>query len=225
MSHARVRYRSLAIAALCLTTAAGCGEQVAARGVNDQLPSPSASSTASTALPRACPTLLDCLMPAPSGSSPWLNAGKTGALSLNDLVKSDYGALPKAEQQDVTARLKAEGLSAIVRRAWLADNGDVVDLFVYRFATSTGARSYYLSNTVGGGPMPLKKHLPGFAGNEITLCASKPDSEGGIASNSYVDDGDFDIEAFVTSPAKVDTASISTWLKRQLAYLKIAAQS
>lgn len=231
MSRATSYCRPLALAALCGLALAGCGlvpqepdaHVVSSAGASTPAggaATPHSTASAVAAASHRCADLLDCLMPAPKGSTPWSSKyGPDGVISPKAFVAAAYDSAAVRTQE--LARLSAEGNTSIARRRWVAPDDVQGALTLLRFSSVDGATSRYLGVVSGGRDDGTRKPvtLQGVAGDVATFYDPTLDSEGNVLSVTYARVGAIEMEFFTFSPSRFDRATTTAWVKQELARL------
>lgn len=175
--------------------------------------SPSTSSTAPTASTGSAasplPTgaqLLAALPPLPAGAKPFpASTGPNGLLDAKGYVTA--AMVPNAAQ-DLPIELR-RGLQAGARWTWATSNGELVEIFMARFATDEGAESYYLMEHAAktkeyAGVAPTV--VPGVP-TSFNLSITKLDDYGNANVRVHAVAGDTVVVVNVLSPATPDPST------------------
>jgi hypothetical protein len=108
---------------------------------------------------------------------------------------------------------------SIARRNWIAANTEQVDLVLLSFTSPAEAQSRALGAELSYSAEPGVTRVAPHGLDSGIVAYDKPtlDAAGNVRTVAYASFGDVEMEMFVFSPARVDTATLTSWLRPQSA--------
>ncbi len=182
-------------------------------------PTPAASpQPVSTTQSVAClGSLTSCLLPAPSGTTPWTDTWGTNSSPTAQEYATEMFSSANW-RTIIMARLNTSGMTGITHRSWITSNGAEADDVLISFGSANGALAWYKSDTYSATgtafTVPNQKNSSGTYN-------PRPDGNGDIAAQVFAVSGNVAMELFTWSPATFDQSRTVTWASQQLG--KIAA--
>ncbi len=212
----------------CADLMTGSGGPVAsapiASGPVQSGPFPAGAAAAGSMAPAGARGRLGArLVPAPAGSRPWSGSwGHTEHPSMAQFLQEFYRAPQRTGVATTLAALHVEG---IAHRAWVAADGNQIDMVLLSFATPSGAAARFSDVTaataaqsnmtaVGFGAYG-RREAQGFV--EAGL-----DPDGFVRARVYAHPARsvLLVEAFYFSPHRFARADLDAWTEAQLARLR-----
>ena len=161
--------------------------------------------------------LSGCLMPPPSGTTPWDTAwGRDHSPSVDDEVNEFYSdATTKANAK---GRLVADGVTKIAHDDWNTTNGDGADLLVTSLATTAGAKGAF--SDAAWDPTGKKSFtVPGYS-DVSALYDSTKDSDGYTNGLIVGRVGTVVMEMYVFSQSTFSPSRFASWAVTELDLLR-----
>jgi hypothetical protein len=166
--------------------------------------------------------LTSCLMPIPAHGRAWpAQSTPVGILTVQQFVDHYYGTADATQRSSEADRLRLLHVRSIARRNWIAANTEQADLVLLSFTSPAEARSRVLGAELSYSEEPGVTPVALHGLDSGILAYHKPtlDAAGNIRTVAYASFGDVEMEMFFFSPARVDTATLTDWLRQQSALL------
>jgi len=179
---------------------------------NAPKPAASPEPTSSTQSVACSGSLSDCLLPAPSGSTPWTDTwGTNTSPTAQEYAAEMFSS--STWQTIIGARLNTAGLTGVTHRAWITSNGAEADDVLLSFSSANGAMAWYKSDAYSATgtsfTIPNQKDSTGTYN-------PKADTNGDIAAQVFGVSGTVAMELFTWSPTTFDQSRTVTWASQQL---------
>jgi len=184
------------------------------------------SAPAAAASPAPSPTtetvacadgLSGCLMPLPSGTTPWNSAwGRNHTPSVDDEVNEFYS--DTAARRTAKGRLTADGVTGIAHEDWNASNGDGADLLVTSLATTAGAKGAF-GDAAWTATGKKSFDVPGYS--DVSALYDPTKDSGGYINGLIVGRiGTVVMEMYVFTQDSFAPSRFASWAETELNLLK-----
>jgi hypothetical protein len=186
-------------------------------------PKPAASPqpTSSTQSVACSGSLGACLLPAPSGSTPWTDTWGTNTTPTAQEYSAEMFS-SSTWQTIIGARLNTAGLTGITHRAWITSNGAEADDVLLSFSSANGAMAWYKSDAYSATGTSFT--IPNQKDTTATY-NPKADTNGDIAAQVFAVSGTVAMELFTWSPTTFDQSRTVTWASQQLSKISATAST
>jgi hypothetical protein len=222
---AAVTARAVGLALAGSAAISGCGGLGTNSGqqvVSVPVRSGPATPVAVSAPPGAAGSLVARLVRAPADSRPWSGSwGRSEVPSLAEFLKQFYAPGDRAHMADT---LRTLGLEGLAHRAWVAGDGNQIDLVLLRFTRASGAAARYAavtSATASENRMTALR-FGAYGPNEArAFRESGRDADGFVRARVYVrpPGSVLLLEAFYFSPHRFARSDLLSWTEAQIARL------